>query len=695
MTENTEITLRTLPGDDLRAIMWRYADRYDLQMLVQSTRSVARGVAAKLVAEGARNTHEWTPAKEKLLQAFDDAGLTAAFLDTEYGGYIPGPKNMVMAIITYEMGWVDGGAATSAMAGNLGLAPIHERGTPEQKERYMKLGSPPQPGENRKIWRGAFALTEPIPYVGVETGLLCGKLTVAEWKEGTEPMLQMEKRGRFITNMGFADYVTVAVDTGDPRIKSSCMVVIEKDDPGIFDRGVPTKKMVHQLSSTQDPVFNLRIPASRIIGGYTVKDGKIIPKYNHSEMIDAVFKRTRVTVGSMGAAALLSSIEPVIRYQRTRFRGATGIEPGSIRHELGLQQREDCLHRVVDVWAMGEACASLVFEAARAFDFIDPVEKEKDGLLAGKGVAGVRSEIRALMKVEPAALEYIRMSFQPEKDRAAARWKELGDDILVQYVQGESIANVLCPACKLFDTGMAATVMRESVAMMGGYGITEDCPGWLMNKWTDMQLEATYEGPESVQRRQLSITMASELFLERFRLQAGVVRAMGKKLPHGAGAEVLAAAMEMWLWAMDYLNKTNDPAGGKLYHGSRHGVTFPMADALSWLLASRVQIEDVLELAEKGRGNPAVAEGLEGNVAFFSDLAQVQAARAAGETGRIVAELVNGYRAPGAPETAELKEFAAMRAKVDGLLSGSRLAKDRAGQALTKVMIPEALGYPL
>ena len=216
-----------------------------------------------------------------------------------------------------------------------------------------------------------------------------------------------------------------------------------------------------------------------------------------------------------------------------------------------------------------------------------------------------------------------------------------------------------------------------------------------MNKWTDLQLSATYEGPEAVQRRQLSITMASELFLERFRFQAKQVRTMGGKLPGGAGAELLAAAMEMWIWGMNYLGDASDPAGNKLYHGARHGVTFPFADALCWLLASRAQIEDVLELAEKGGANPAVAEGLEGNVAFFSDLAHVQAARAAGEVGRILAELVHGYRAPGAPEPAGLKEFAVMRGRVDGLLAGAKLAKDRAGHALSKVMIPEALGYPV
>ena len=59
--------------------------------------------------------------------------------------------------------------------------------------------------------------------------------------------------------------------------------------------------------------------------------------------------------------------------------------------------------------------------------------------------------------------------------------------------------------------------MREAVSLMGGYGITEDCPGFLGNKWMDAQLEATYEGPEAVQRRQLSVTMCNPLFLAQLR----------------------------------------------------------------------------------------------------------------------------------------------------------------------------------
>ena len=134
VTKQSVDTLQTLPGDDVRQILWRFADRYDLQMLVQSTRSVARGIVARLVAEGARNTHDWTPRKNELLKAYDEAGITAAFMEPEEGGFIAGPKNLALALIAFELAWVDAGAATGSLAGCLALSPIHERGTEEQKK---------------------------------------------------------------------------------------------------------------------------------------------------------------------------------------------------------------------------------------------------------------------------------------------------------------------------------------------------------------------------------------------------------------------------------------------------------------------------------------------------------------------------------------------------------------------------------
>jgi alkylation response protein AidB-like acyl-CoA dehydrogenase len=726
-------TMLTLPGDAVRQIQWRFAERFDLQMLVQSARGVARGTVAQMVAAGERNTHEWTPAKSAMMEAFDRAGITSAFMEPEEGGFISGPKNMALALAAFELAWVDGGAATASLASCLALSPIHERGTQEQVTRYMTLSAPPQAGEDRKPWRGAFALTEPIPYVGIETGMLSGKMRIAEWKDGEEPWLQVDKRGRFITNIAFANFATAAVISDDPRIKGSCVVILEEGDEGSFDRGTPTKKLVHQLSSTGDPIFNLKVPASRIVGGYTVKDGVIIPTFSHGEIIEAVFRRTRVPVGVMTAAKLLSAVEPIIRYQRERFRGAEGSKPGSARYEQGIQQREDALHRLVDVWATGEAATSLGFTAARLFDALDPVEKQKTAILKERGVQGGRAEMKALRESEQRAIELL--SLKP----GDARRTELEADPLVQYVLMDAEANVLCPATKLWNTGHGANLMREAVSLMGGYGITEDCPGFLANKWVDAQLEATYEGPEAVQRRQMTITMINEVFLAQFRTWITGMRQIAAEKP-GTGACTLASAMEMWLWTIGYLQKATDANGNKLYHGQRQGVTFAMADALSWLLASRCQILDVLELEARGADDAVAAEGLDGTVQFLSDLCHTQAAQAAGEVSRICAELVFGYNLHpvwdeagnnscfkaselevleetmpgiscmaidvitgdgGHPHKAGpcagcngSSEFLRLQNKLAGCLSGSRLAKDRAADTVSKVMIPEALDYP-
>ena len=140
-------TLRTLPGDDVRQLMWRFAERYDLQMLVQSVRHAARGPVARLVADGARNSHQWTEQKNELLKVYDECGATGVFMEPHQGGFIEGPKNLAMALATFELAWVDAGAATGGLASHLALSPIHERGTPEQQDRYMSLAAPAKPGE--------------------------------------------------------------------------------------------------------------------------------------------------------------------------------------------------------------------------------------------------------------------------------------------------------------------------------------------------------------------------------------------------------------------------------------------------------------------------------------------------------------------------------------------------------------------
>jgi hypothetical protein len=143
-----------------------------------------------------------------------------------------------------------------------------------------------------------------------------------------------------------------------------------------------------------------------------------------------------------------------------------------------------------------------------------------------------------------------------------------------------------------------------------------------------------------------------------------------------------------------YIESAKDANGRPLSQNTRHGVLFPMADAISWLLAARSLLADVQELAAKGPEHPVVGPEIEGYVNTFTDLANMQAGRAAAEVGRICAELFYGYVAS-ADQTGEAgAAFQQRRAAVDASLAGTRLAKDRVAKALSTVMIPEALDYP-
>lgn len=672
MDVNERPTMKMLPGDEVRQIMWRIAERYDIQMAVAGARSVARGLVAKLVAEGQRKTHEWTPEKQALFDAFDASGVTAATLNADCGGLFEGPRNLAESMLTYETAWVDNGAATSSFVNALAMGPIAELGTPEQKTRYMTLCAPGNAGG--KTWRGSFALTEPLPYVGVDTGVLCGRVSIAEWKDGAEPMLRVEKRGRFITNIAIADYVTVAVNSGDDRIKGSCMVIVEATDPGTFDRGAQTLKCVHQLSNTGDPVIDVVVPASRIIGGYDVVEGRIVPKLAHSEIIAQVFSKTRVGVGVMGAASLMSAVEPVIRYQRTRFRGAVGVEESSPRYQQGLQMKEDVTERLADVWATAEAASSLGFDISRRYDALELIQDEAKAKL-GKG----RDMLRNMKAPMERAVQLLAEGKDPLAD----------DDVTVRYVALLAVCNILCPSCKLWNTGHGADVMRQAVTLMGGYGITEDCPGFLFYKWTDMQLDATYEGPEAVQRRQISETMANPVFLAQLAAWAKELEAC--PCADANGARALAAALRLWSWTQAFAKTAKDPNGKKLGASQRHGVVFPLADALAGLMAAKSFHADIAFLAQNGADHPVVGPELAGYLNTFNDLLGTVVADVAGEAAKICSGVVYGFGAATAEDKAA---YAALRNALDEALAGTCLAKDRAAKCLTTIMIPEALDYP-
>jgi len=282
-------------------------------------------------------------------------------------------------------------------------------------------------------------------------------MRIAEWRTGREPILQVEKRGRFITGMGHADFVAAAVASADDRIRGTAFVLIEKADEGTFDPGVRARKLVHQLASARDPVFSVRVPAGRIIGATpsrTVRSCPTAPTARSSTRCSAGLESP---VGLMTAAKMLSAVEPVIRYHRSRFRGGDAAQPGSRRFELGLQQEEDALHRLVDVWAAGEAAASLGFAAARVFDELDPLERQVDAHFARR--ASRRAVPSGGLWGRPSTTLWSTWpnSGSPRRRAEQAGSRFLARDPLVRFVLLDAVASVLGPAVKLWNT---ATVRR-------------------------------------------------------------------------------------------------------------------------------------------------------------------------------------------------------------------------------------------
>lgn len=221
----------------------------------------------------------------------------------------------------------------------------------------------------------------------------------------------------------------------------------------------------------------------------------------------------------------------------------------------------------------------------------------------------------------------------------------------------------------------------------------------------------TAEATSTADREQLRRAIASPAFLALVPGWITELREIAATRP-ATGACTVATAMQLWLWTTSHFG--NAPT-------RRDAVMSELADVFCWLLAARCQILDVARRTDAQD--------------FFSDLCHVQAARSAGTVATLCAELVFGYRhhpawdgegcsacyqaddldtleglIPGIASSARahsdvieadgshaakagpcvkadgLEIFLRLRAKLDGCLTGARLAKDRAAAALPRVL---------
>ncbi len=180
-------------------------------------------------------------------------GLFGIPISKEYGG--EGGDNLMYSMVVEELSKACGttGVIVSAHT-SLGMSPIYEFGTEEQKQKYLpKMCS----GE----WLGAFGLTE--PNAGTDAA---GQQTTAYLDEETNEWV-LNGSKIFITNAGYAHvYVIFAMTDKSKGLKGISAFIVEADREG-FTVGKKEKKLGIKASATCELIFeDCRIPKENLLG---------------------------------------------------------------------------------------------------------------------------------------------------------------------------------------------------------------------------------------------------------------------------------------------------------------------------------------------------------------------------------------------------------------------------------------------
>jgi acyl-CoA dehydrogenase len=277
---------------------------------------------------------EWEEAGEfprELYQKAGDVGLLGIGYPEEWGGT---PGDIFFQIVAAEelMRCGSGGIAAGLGSLHIALPPIINRGTDEQKERFVK---PVIRGE--KI--AALAITEP------EGGSdVAGLQTIAE-RQDNEYVVNGSKT--FITSGCRADQITCAVRTGGPGVHGISLLAIESNTPG-YSVSEKLKKTGWWASDTGQIFFdNCRVPAANLIG----------PENEGFYSIMENFQSERLQMAVMANTTSQIALEEAIKYAQQREAFGKPI--------AGFQVMR---HKIVDMATQVEVSREFTYRVAAKID---------------------------------------------------------------------------------------------------------------------------------------------------------------------------------------------------------------------------------------------------------------------------------------------------------------------------------------
>ncbi|PKP31793.1 MAG: acyl-CoA dehydrogenase [Bacteroidetes bacterium HGW-Bacteroidetes-16] len=268
---------------------------FDLSPEQIMIRETVREFAEREVKPVAQELDEKSEFSYELTRKIGELGLFGMNIPEKFGGQ--GLDTLSYIIAVEEMARVDGSqAATLAAHNSLGIGPLLDYGTEEQKLKYL-----PSLCTGTGLW--SFGLTEP----GAGSDSRGSKTTAV--LDGDEWVINGSKI--FITNasVDISLGCTVQAVSGEQNgNKIFTTIIVEKDTPG-FRRVPMHNKMMWRASDTAELFFDdVRVPKENLLG--KVGDG--------SHIMLHTLDGGRLSIGAMGLGLAQGAFEMALAYANER-----------------------------------------------------------------------------------------------------------------------------------------------------------------------------------------------------------------------------------------------------------------------------------------------------------------------------------------------------------------------------------------
>ena len=278
----------------------------------------------------------------ELTREMGRAGLLGITIPKQYGGQ--GLDTLSYIIAVEELARIDGSqAATVAAHNSLGLAPILEYGTNEQKQKYL-----PRLTTGDHLW--AFGLTE------VKAGSDAKGTETTATLEDDQWVINGSKR--YITNISNELTLGITLQVMTPDENNQLVpstILVEKGTPG-FEAKPMKGKMMWRASDTGRATFKAcRVPAANLLG----EPGKGLK--NMLRTLDS----GRLSIAAMGLGLAQGAFEMALTYARKREQ-----------FNQPIARNQAIQFKLADIALKIELARNTLYTACKLKDLGEPYGKE-------------------------------------------------------------------------------------------------------------------------------------------------------------------------------------------------------------------------------------------------------------------------------------------------------------------------------